>query len=253
MARGDGVVLRVQDGTSMFTYYSDFTDRWPGAAYVESVLLIIMMTTAIIGNILVIVSVTRYRKMRTVTNYFVLSLAISDLLFATHVPIIIITRITVDWVIGDIPCKLVDYMMFVSAINSILTLMVISIDRRIVICVSSRNRMTRRRGAQWIAATWLVSIVFSVPIALTHMVHHVYQDDTIYVFCHIVWPDWFNGLWYLAPFAICFFFLPLGVMVYSYVKVFQTVKKSHARLAAIGGKQNRKVALEGRKHRASED
>lgn len=173
--------------------------------------------------------------MRTVTNYFIVSLATSDMMFASCIPIVIITRFSVNWILGSAACTLFDGVMFVSGINSILTLTVISLDRKNVICSSSRNRMTRKKAWKWIATTWTFSVLFSVPVFVAHMVHRIEQDGELYVFCAVFWPRWFKSMYYMIPFGIMFFIVPLIIMSYSYCMIFRTVKESHQRLSNLNG------------------
>lgn len=51
----------------------------------------------------------RYPEMKTVTNCFVLNLAVSDILFALTIPVVGYTRITQSWELGDLTCKIVPY------------------------------------------------------------------------------------------------------------------------------------------------
>jgi hypothetical protein len=49
---------------------------------VKGLIYVSIIVAAVIGNMLVIVSVMRHRKLRILTNYFYVSMAMSDLLVA---------------------------------------------------------------------------------------------------------------------------------------------------------------------------
>ena len=66
----------------------------------------IIMITAVIGNILIILVVLRNRGMRTTTNFYIVNLAVSDLLvtgFCTWVRLV--DNLTEGWVLGTFFCK----------------------------------------------------------------------------------------------------------------------------------------------------
>lgn len=60
-------------------------DNWPWAKIVLIVLFSLLIITTIIGNTLVILSVITTRRLRTVTNLFVMSLAVADWLVGIFV------------------------------------------------------------------------------------------------------------------------------------------------------------------------
>ena len=66
----------------------------------------IIMITAIIGNFLIILVVVRNKSMRTTTNFYIVNLAVSDLLvtcFCTWVRLV--DNLTEGWVLGTFFCK----------------------------------------------------------------------------------------------------------------------------------------------------
>ena len=66
----------------------------------------IIMITAIIGNVLIILVVVRNKSMRTTTNFYIVNLAVSDLLvtcFCTWVRLV--DNLTEGWVLGTFFCK----------------------------------------------------------------------------------------------------------------------------------------------------
>lgn len=70
------------NGTDNSTFHTEYT----GTAKVYWALLLIPLPlVAVIGNILVILSVYKERSLQTVTNYFIVSLAFADLLVAAVV------------------------------------------------------------------------------------------------------------------------------------------------------------------------
>ena len=64
-----------------------------------------MCVLGLLGNSLVIYVVLRFSKMKTVTNMYILNLAIADECFLVGIPFLIATSATGDWPFGMIMCK----------------------------------------------------------------------------------------------------------------------------------------------------
>ncbi|KAH3892524.1 hypothetical protein DPMN_016642 [Dreissena polymorpha] len=68
---------------------------------------IILMMCSLLGNILIIIVVVRSKRMQTTTNYFIVNLAISDLLVTACCSWVrLVDELTEGWVLGNIFCKL---------------------------------------------------------------------------------------------------------------------------------------------------
>lgn len=67
---------------------------------------------SVFGNLLIIVVLVVNKRMRTVTNSFLLSLAISDLMMAVVcMPFTLIPNLMGDFIFGAAMCKIVAYLM----------------------------------------------------------------------------------------------------------------------------------------------
>lgn len=90
----------------------------------------VIMTGALIGNLLVIIVILANKAMRTVTNMFLVSLAVSDTLIAGwNIPIQLGYYIHSEWTLGEFLCKMSSYLQAVSVMASIFTLTAVAIER----------------------------------------------------------------------------------------------------------------------------
>ncbi|KAI5713593.1 octopamine receptor beta-1R-like [Diaphorina citri] len=97
---------------------------------IKGMLMCFIIITAILGNLLVIISVIKHRKLRIITNYFVVSLAFADLLVALCVmPFNAIVSLTDEWYFGYFMCDVWNSFDVYFSTASILHLCCISVDR----------------------------------------------------------------------------------------------------------------------------
>ncbi|KAL4711608.1 hypothetical protein ACJJTC_003625 [Scirpophaga incertulas] len=85
------------------------TDEWTSSLVFKfrTCILLLIVIMAVLGNLLVIVSVMRHRKLRVITNYFVVSLAFADILVAMVVmPFNFSVQFNQGWVFGLTICDL---------------------------------------------------------------------------------------------------------------------------------------------------
>lgn len=84
---------------------------WLSTGRIQIVLYATILLLAIIGNALVILTLIQNRRMRTITNVFLLNLAISDILLGVLcMPITLIGTLLRDFVFGEVMCKLLPYL-----------------------------------------------------------------------------------------------------------------------------------------------
>ncbi|WAR18826.1 NPFF2-like protein, partial [Mya arenaria] len=138
--------------------YRDYTQvGWVSA--IMTFAYVLVATLALLGNLLVIWTVWRNSHMQTVTNYYIVNLAISDLLVAALVmPLKLLEyRAECEWHIfrSDGLCSVVYYLLPLFVFASVLTLVAISIE-------SSKSR-TRKI----LAITWVIPILVASPFVFS--------------------------------------------------------------------------------------
>lgn len=91
-----------------FTFYSEFGERGP-APEVEVAVLSVVFVLSLLVNMGIAVVVLQNKELRTVTNCFLLNLAVADGLFAMTIPAVAFTRVYPVWQLGDSLCRLLPY------------------------------------------------------------------------------------------------------------------------------------------------
>ncbi|KPI91097.1 Cholecystokinin receptor [Papilio xuthus] len=129
----------------------------------------IIFMLSISGNCLVITTLASNRRMRTVTNVYLLNLAISDFLLGVFcLPFTLVGQIYRRFLFGAILCKLIPYLQAVSVSVDVWTLVAISLERYFAICrpLKSRKWQTQCHAYKMIAMVWMLSLVLNAPILI---------------------------------------------------------------------------------------
>lgn len=121
----------------------------------------------IVGNSLVVYVVCIRKSMQSVTNLFIMNLALSDILVCLlAVPFTPISFFQDNWSLGKFLCHLIPFSLGVSVYVSTLTSLAIAIDRYFVIVHPFKPRMKLGVCCLLIGVVWIVSISISLPLAI---------------------------------------------------------------------------------------
>lgn len=131
--------------------------------------IIILVGTA--GNMLVIYVILSRVTMQTTTNYLLINLALSDLAFLLIVaPITAYKYVASSWPFGDTACKIVHYVIYVSAYVTVYTLIAVSVLRYVTVVhsVSTARYRTKRNVIIVNFLIWLMLLLVNIPSLLMH-------------------------------------------------------------------------------------
>uniref|UniRef100_A0A3B4ABS9 Gastrin/cholecystokinin type B receptor n=1 Tax=Periophthalmus magnuspinnatus TaxID=409849 RepID=A0A3B4ABS9_9GOBI len=175
---------------------------------------------SVFGNLLIIVVLTVNKRMRTVTNTFLLSLAVSDLMMAVVcIPFTLIPSILKDFIFGAAMCKIVAYLMGISVSISTFSLVAIAIERYSAICnpLKSRVWQTRSHAYKVIATTWVLAFIIMIPYPVVSHLQRVQRvDNSTAHLCRHKWPlATAEQTWYILLLLVLFA-IPGVVMIVAY-------------------------------------
>ncbi|XP_078092357.1 C-X-C chemokine receptor type 3-like isoform X1 [Mustelus asterias] len=185
-----------------------------------------VLLLGILGNALVILVLGRYKRARrTITDTFILHLAIADLLLVFTLPFWAVEAVT-SWVFGTVMCKLIGAIFALNVYSSILFLICISFDRYLAIVHAIH--MYRKRKPIYIHVTCLLVWVFCLLLALVDLIfreeyNSSYLNSTVCTY--IFHPD-SAGAWKMTlrlAHHIIGFFIPMAAMLYCYCMIFKTL------------------------------
>ncbi|KAM6953929.1 LOW QUALITY PROTEIN: adenosine A2c receptor [Aplochiton taeniatus] len=197
----------------------------PNVAYNRCELLIAVLST--VGNLLVCTAVGLNRKLRTVTNYFLVSLAVADVCVgALAIPCAILTA----WACRATNlalCLLMLSVLIMLTQSSIFSLLAVAVERYVAIFQPFRYHtlMTPRNALLVILVTWLLAFLIGlVPLMGWHKTPATSGYCLFVVVVDMTYMVYFN-------FFACVL-APLVVMFLIYAQIFVTVKRQVRRIAS---------------------
>lgn len=120
------------------------------------------------GNSLAIYVLLRYAGMKTVTNIYILNLAIADELYIIGLPFLAAQNVLSYWPFGSFLCRVVMTADSMNQFTSIFCLTVMSVDRYLAVVhpIRSTNWRHPRVAKVVSAAVWAVSFVVVLPVVI---------------------------------------------------------------------------------------
>ncbi|EDL75336.1 interleukin 8 receptor, alpha [Rattus norvegicus] len=183
---------------------------------------------SLLGNSLVMLVILYRRRTRSVTDVYVLNLAIADLLFSLTLPFLAVSKWK-GWIFGTPLCKMVSLLKEVNFFSGILLLACISVDRYLAIVHATRTLTRKRYLVKFVCmGTWGLSLVLSLPFAIFRQAYKPYRSGTV---CYEVLGEatadlriTLRGLSHIFGFL-----LPLFIMLVCYGLTLRTLFKAHMR------------------------
>nr|XP_010590987.2 histamine H2 receptor isoform X1 [Loxodonta africana]XP_023407340.1 histamine H2 receptor isoform X1 [Loxodonta africana] len=198
-----------------------------------SVVLTILILITVAGNVIVCLAVGLNRRLRSLTNCFIVSLAITDLLLGLLVlPFSAIYQLSCNWSFGQIFCNIYTSLDVMLCTASILNLFMISLDRYCAVTDPLRYPVlvTPVRVTISLVFIWVISITLSfLSIHLgwnsrnkTIGSNHTTSQCKVQV----------NEVYGLVD-GLVTFYLPLLIMCVTYYRIFKIARDQAKRINHI--------------------
>ncbi|KAK2834695.1 hypothetical protein Q7C36_015396 [Tachysurus vachellii] len=185
-------------------------------ALVFGVLLIVVI---ICGNLLVCLSVYKEKALKTTTNYFIVSLAVADLLLAVLVlPLFVYAEFQDGvWSLNMTVCDGLMTMDVMLCTASIFNLCAISIDRFIAVSIplNYNRKHVDQRQIVLLSATWILALAVASPVLFG--INDVPNRD--HSECKL------ENNNYVVYSSVCSFFVPCPIMLLLYCGIFQGLRR----------------------------
>ncbi|XP_064110721.1 octopamine receptor beta-2R-like [Macrobrachium nipponense] len=235
----------VGEGVSNSTEWTNLT-----VGVVKGFCMSIIIVCAVLGNLLVVISVFRHRRLRVITNYFVVSLAVADILVALMaMPFNASVEITGRWLFSYRMCDLWNSFDVYASTVSILHLCCISIDRHYAIVrpLEYPMVMTEGRVVIMLCHVWLAPLVISfLPIFMgwyttaDHLEERALSPEVC---------EFKVNTTYAVVSSSISFWMPCSVMVYMYYRIYQEAARQermlhrHSRLSSASQASHAAMAV----------
>nr|XP_034989811.1 5-hydroxytryptamine receptor 2B isoform X1 [Zootoca vivipara] len=189
-----------------------------------ALLILMVIIPTIGGNILVILAVSLEKKLQYATNYFLMSLAVADLLVGLFVmPIALLTiMFEIAWPLPRELCPVWLFLDVLFSTASIMHLCAISLDRYIAIKKPIQASQYNSRATTLIKITvvWLISIGIAIPIPIRGIEEGA---ENLPNFTCVLNPERFGD--FMLYGSVAAFFVPLAIMVVTYFLTIRVLRK----------------------------
>ncbi|XP_013418270.1 5-hydroxytryptamine receptor 1B [Lingula anatina] len=190
------------------------------------VLFTLCLFTAI-GNAGVLYAVKTERRLQTVSNMFIVSLAVSDLIVGAIVmPISATYILTEDWYMGEYVCKTWLAIDYTASTASIFNIFILSLDRywSVTTPLKYLRKRTKKRASIMICTAWGLSMFWIFPIFGWH---YVVNDGKKHIPDNVCDTEFASNAVLKGTSAIINYYLPLTVMYVMYGQIYSTIRQRY--------------------------
>lgn len=214
----DDTLLKYLNSTEEYLAYF-YGPRRSDLSLPITLIYTVIFLVGISGNMLVCLVILKHHNMRTPTNYYLFSLAVSDLLvLLLGMPLEVYEMWSnYPFLFGAWGCYFKTVLFETVCFASILSVTTVSVERYVAIIhpFQAKLKSTRRRALRILITLWISSILFSIPNTSTHGIEVKYFPNGSLVpgsaMCTVVQPLWiYNCIIQITSFL--FYVLPMGVI-----------------------------------------
>ena len=208
-------------------------DRAIGVVAWESTLCVLLVLSAFLGNALLCLSLYKTRGFRSPQNYYITSLAVTDMLFGGLCMSFSFGALTEGkWIYGETLCQVQGSLIFILVCASVFTMTLIAINRFFKICKSIdvyRKLYVRRNILLSIALAWVLSTV--VVVAVFSFTNRPFRFHPGKFCCYLdmAYSQGVNLYTLCAYLAVSVIVFP--TMTFCYFRVYKTVREHFAEMA----------------------
>ncbi|XP_043106832.1 trace amine-associated receptor 13c-like [Puntigrus tetrazona] len=199
-------------------------------------------------NLLVIISISHFKKLHTPTNLIILSLAVADLFVGLiAMPVDAIKLIETCWYFGHTFCRLFLIIMGLLLSTSLSNLVLIAVDRYVAVChpLLYPKKITTTKMLISICVCWFCSSTYNIVSLSYGSVDMSHRSDACYGECPLVL-DFALGVTDL----FISFLIPCTLIITLYVRIFYIVHKQVKVINSL--MKSGKCEMEGSVKRKSE-
>ncbi|KAE8602031.1 hypothetical protein XENTR_v10013861 [Xenopus tropicalis] len=223
-------------------YYTDYTDFAEGKVCsledvrqfkkkFAPVVLSLIFAVGLVGNLLVVITFRYYKRTKSMTDVYLLNMAVADILFVLTLPFWTVNYHKGEWIFKDFMCKFIRSIYAINFTCSMLLLACVGIDRYVAIVQvtkSFRFRTTTMAYKRVICfSVWIMSACLS---GLTYYFSKCYKYNERFV-CEASYPEDATALkWKLAVIIVQIslgFCIPFFVMFFCYLCIIKTLLQAH--------------------------
>nr|XP_039324743.1 G-protein coupled receptor 135 [Saimiri boliviensis boliviensis] len=213
------------------------------AVAAQALVLLLIFLLSSLGNCAVMSVIVKHRQLRTVTNAFILSLSLSDLLTALLcLPAAFLDLFTPPG--GSAPaaaagpwrgfCAASRFFSSCLGIVSTFSVALISLDRYCAIVRPPREKIGRRRALQLLAGAWLAALGFSLPWELLGAPRELAAAQSFHGCLYRTSPDPTQlGAAYSVGLVMACYLLPFLLMCFCHYHICKTVRLSDVRVRPV--------------------
>ena len=215
---------------------------WTPEVTQRIVTLALIMLLTLVGNIIIIIVLTcsKYRKLNSRVNIFIINLAVGDLSVCC---LTMTTEVLFDifekaWVLGPAACKILLYIQIVTLASTTFILTSMSYDRYVAICRPLRLGSTGNRARRMLIVSWLLAFLLAVPqlFIFKQVAGGVYPDGEIKYKCKSVgYTAWWQRKLYFTFMTSYILILPTLIISFCYINVVRVVFRQGKELSDKNG------------------
>ncbi|XP_064635428.1 neuropeptide S receptor-like [Lineus longissimus] len=222
--------------------YSDYEIIWTPDVIQRVASLCVIMAMTIVGNtlILIVLSCSKYRKINSRVNIFIINLAIGDLAVCvvTMTTEILFVAFGEEWLLGAAGCKLTTYAQIVTLASTTFILAAMSFDRYLAICKPLCLGTGNSRGKKMIIVSWTLAFIFAIPqlLIFVQVQDGVWKDGRPHYSCK---SRGYTAFWqrkiYFTFLATYILIIPAILITFFYVNIVRVVWRSGRELSTSKG------------------